>query len=258
MIQRMVSSAVIAGLVVGLLAAVLHFAFLQGPILEAERYETGALVHFAPGGAGQEHQAVGGAGGDVTSKTTGTAATEPAVTASDPGQDTGGKAGRVTVRNALTVFFKIGMQIAFALLLVAGFSVAEAYGRRITARDGLLWGIAGFAAFQLAPAMGLAPELPGTMAAALEARQLWWVSVVAATGVALALLGYGRGPAAWGAALILLAAPHLIGAPELDSYSGVTPPELSAAFAARTLGCGLIAWAALGWLAGHLWSGKTG
>ena len=248
MIQRMVSSAVIAGLAVGLLAAVLHFAFLQGLILEAERYETGALVHFAAGGA------------SVTTDTAAadTAVTGSAVAASDPDQDNAAAAGFVTTRNALTVFFKIGMQIAFALLLVAGFAVAEAYGRRVTARDGLLWGIAGFAAFQLAPAMGLAPELPGTMAAALEARQLWWVSVVAATVVALALLGYGRGTAAWGAALILLAAPHLIGAPELDGYSGVTPPELSAAFAARTLGCGLIAWAALGWLAGHLWSGKTG
>ena len=35
------------------------------------------------------------------------------------------------------------------------------------------------------------------------------------------------------------------------------PPELAAAFATRSLGVGLIVWAALGALAGHFRSGKT-
>ena len=46
MIQRMLTSAVVAGGVAGLLAALLHFAFLQDKILLAEQYEAGALVHF--------------------------------------------------------------------------------------------------------------------------------------------------------------------------------------------------------------------
>ena len=53
--------------------------------------------------------------------------------------------------------------------------------------------------------------------------------------------------------IALLALPHLIGAPELDSYSGLAPPELSALFAARVLGSGLVVWAAMGWLAGYFW-----
>jgi cobalt transporter subunit CbtA len=124
----------------------------------------------------------------------------------------------------------------------------------ITAREGLLWGIAGFAAFQLAPAMGLAPELPGTLAADLGERQLWWWGTAASTAIGLGLLGYGRSLVTAAIAVILLAAPHVIGAPELEGFSGVAPPEVSAAFAARVLGVGLAVWALMGWVAGFVWA----
>ena len=144
--------------------------------------------------------------------------------------------------------------VAYAMLLVAGFGLVRAYGKVITEREGLLWGIAGFAAFQLAPAMGLAPELPGTMAADLDARQIWWWGTVAATATGLGLLGYGRGIATLALGMALLAAPHVIGAPELDGFSGVAPPEVAAAFSVRVLGVALAVWALMGWVAGHLWS----
>ncbi|HUF86006.1 MAG TPA: CbtA family protein, partial [Thermohalobaculum sp.] len=56
------------------------------------------------------------------------------------------------------------------------------------------------------------------------------------------------------AGAVLIAAPHLIGAPHPEAFEGVVPPELSALFAARVLAVGALAWAALGALAGHLWS----
>jgi len=52
----------------------------------------------------------------------------------------------------------------------------------------------------------------------------------------------------------LLALPHVIGAPHVEGYWGVAPPELGALFAARALGAGLVAWCVMGWLGGHLWS----
>src|SRR6202030_4532419 len=58
--------------------------------------------------------------------------------------------------------------VGFALLLVGAYAVS---GRAVDAREGLLWGIAGFAAFALAPAFGLPPELPGSVAADLVARR---------------------------------------------------------------------------------------
>jgi hypothetical protein len=47
MIQRMLTSALVAGCAAWLLAAVLHFAFVQKYILLGEEYETGAAVHYA-------------------------------------------------------------------------------------------------------------------------------------------------------------------------------------------------------------------
>ena len=57
----------------------------------------------------------------------------------------------------------------------------------------------------------------------------------------------------WGAAAVLLMAPHLIGAPEPDSFTGPVPTEIGALFAARALGVGLAAWVLLGCFAGFLW-----
>ncbi len=235
MIQRMVASAVFAGFAAGLLAALLHFGFVQKFILLAEQYESGAMTHFA---GASETEAAAGPAADATGH-------DEAQAPSD------------LARNALTVLFASLVQVAYALLLVAGYALADHYGRRINARDGLLWGLAGFAAFQLAPAMGLPPNLPGTLAAAYDARLIWWWGTVLATGTALALLGYGRGPLAIGMAAVLLAAPHVIGAPQLDQFSGVAPPEVASAFAARVLGVSFTVWAILGWLSARIWSGKT-
>jgi cobalt transporter subunit CbtA len=249
MMQRMVTSALFAGFAAGLLAALLHFAFVQQSILLGEKYESGALTHFQSGSDPTASQPA--AGGHEHDQGTEAATTD---TASAPDHHGGQDAPGDTKRNAMTVFFSTLVYVAYALILIAGFAVAEHFGKRITLREGLLWGIAGFAAFQLMPAMGLAPELPGTIAAELHLRQFWWWGTVAATASGLALIGYGR---EWGLALvavILLAAPHLIGAPQAEQYWGVAPPELAATFAARVLGVGLVVWAVLGGLAGWFWN----
>lgn len=242
MIQRMLASALFAGFAAGLFAALLHFVFVQDFILMGERYESGAATHFGgpaphpadPAAAPHDHA-------DATA-------------AHD--HDHGTPASDLT-RNGLTVAFAALLYVGYGLLLVAGFAVAETMGRRVTAREGILWGIAGFAALQLAPAMGLSPVLPGTLTADLTLRQVWWLGTAIATAAGLALLAYGRGPVAIAAAGVLIALPHLIGAPELATFSGTAPPEVAAAFAARTLGCGLAVWALLGWLAGRFWTAQA-
>jgi cobalt transporter subunit CbtA len=243
MIQKMVTSALIAGFVAGLLAALLHFAFVQQYILLGEQYESGALTHFDNATAPpttHEHEADHGA----TPMVDGHAHSHEAAQ---------GDVSSLT-RNSLTVLFAGLVYVAYGLLLTAGFGLAQSMGITITAREGLLWGIAGFATFQLAPALGLAPELPGTIAADLTARQIWWWGTVLSTGTGLALLAYGRGYLAWAVAVLLLAAPHIIGAPLPDAYWGVSPPEVAAMFSARVLAVALAVWAVLGWLAGYLWS----
>jgi cobalt transporter subunit CbtA len=104
--------------------------------------------------------------------------------------------------------------------------------------------------------MGLSPELPGASAAELAQRQLWWLFTVAGTLAGIALLAWGN-PATKIVGLVMIATPHLIGAPHPHEFSGVVPPELSALFAARVLAIGALGWAALGALAGYFWSRET-
>lgn len=240
MIRKLLTGGVVAGFAAGLLGALLHFAFVQELILLGEQYESGARVHFeahaGPDGAGM--QAGHGHGGHDHDQ-------------SDPNETS------TIARNGLTVLFTGLIYVGYGLLLVAGFALAEHFGRRIKIAEAIMWGIAGFASFQLAPAMGLAPELPGSVAADLGARQAWWLGTVIATAGGIALLAYGRGVVWWVLAGALLAAPHVIGAPQLGEYYGVAPPELAAQFAARVLGVGLVVWTVLGWLAGVLWQRET-
>jgi cobalt transporter subunit CbtA len=218
---------------------------VQEYILLGETYETGAAVHFA--GTAPQTAA------DGHSQDAGEAA-HSHDEATEAGHDDGSAEAGSSARNLWTVAFFGLVYVAYAMMLVAGFGLARAYGKTITEHQGLLWGIAGFAAFQLAPAMGLAPELPGTLAADLAARQIWWWGTTLATATGLGLLAYGRGLAAVAIGAVLLAAPHVIGAPELDGFSGVAPPEVAAAFSARVLGVALAVWALMGWVAGYLWS----
>ncbi len=260
MIQRMLTSAMLAGLAAGLLAALLHFAFVQKLILLGEEYETGALVHFngvAAGGHVDDHDHAAPEAPAADATATAPATPEAPAAAEADGHEhmhEAAEEGGAVSRDAMTSLFFGLAYVGYGLGLLAGYGLAEAFGKRVTLREGLLWGIAGYAAFQLAPAMGLEPELPGTMAADLAARQIWWIATAICTAAALGLLGYGKGVASVIGAVALLAVPHVIGAPELESYSGVAPPELASSFAARSLGVGLIVWSALGALAGWLWS----
>lgn len=225
MLMRMLAGGLIAGFAAGLLATVLHFAFVQEIILHAEQYESGELVHF---GEPMAH------GGDAAHD--------------DHGGHADGSESSGFGRNALTVLFTGLIYAGYGLVLVAGYQVAGLFGRTVTPQEGVLWGIAGFATFQLAPAMGLPPELPGTIGADLMLRQYWWLGTVVATAGGLALIGYSRNVLAIIAGATLIALPHAIGAPVLDEFYGYAPPELAAEFSARVLGVALAVWAVLGWL----------
>lgn len=247
MFQRMLASALFAGFAAGLIAALLQFSFVQNYIVLGELYETGNLTHFAGGPD---------SGPDSDAGTVGGTDDGHVHTMAADGHDHGaaGQDQTVLTRGLSTALFIVLAYVSYAMVLVAGFGLAESRGHRIGPVQGLLWGIAGFVAFQMAPAMGLSPELPGIPAADLTARQLWWWGTAGATATALALLAYVRQPIAIAVAVALLAAPHIIGAPELAAFSGAAPPEAAAAFAARSLGIGLAVWAALGWIAGQFWS----
>ena len=220
-LSRILSGALIAGFLAGLVAATLQLVFIQPVLLTAELYESGQVA------AGES----------------------PVVPA--PGFD--------GLRDGLSVMFSALVYVGYGLVLMAIMAVASERGwARVDGRAGVVWGLAGFVTAQLAPALGLPPELPGMSAAALEPRQAWWSICVLLSGLGCALIGFGRNWMFWGAGIVCLAAPQLIGAPSPETMAGPVPPELAAEFAARALGAGLVAWTCLGALSGRLWSEEAG
>lgn len=242
MFQKLMTGALIAGGAAGVLAAFLHFAFVQNYILLGERYEFGDVVHFQTTPAETHaHEAPG-----ATAPVAEAGAHDHSRTAPSAESDLS--------RDALTVAFTVVLYAAYAMLLFAAFGLASQFGVTIGTTQGALWGLAGFAAFQLAPAMGLPPELPGTVAADLSARQVWWWGTVFATGLGIAMIAYGQSLVLALVGAAVLAAPHVIGAPHLDEYFSYAPAEVGAAFSARVLGVGLLVWVFMGAVAGRHWS----
>lgn len=245
MFKRIATSALIAGAGAGLIAALLQLSFVQPVLLHAELYEGGEIVHFTgePPAGGHSHGHDDAAAAEHThAAPAAPAAAPPEIPGLDPARD------------GLSALFSVFVYAGYGLILVAAMALAESRGRAVaTARQGLLWGLAGFIAVQFAPAAGLPPELPGMAAAELVPRQVWWAGTVAATAAGLWLLVFGRGWAAWVPAVVLIALPHAIGAPHPHDFTGPTPPELASLFAGRALGVGLVAWVLLGLFAASLW-----
>jgi cobalt transporter subunit CbtA len=145
---------------------------------------------------------------------------------------------------------------AASILASAGFAallagVALMTGKTITRKSGWLWGLCGFVAVSLAPAAGLAPELPGMPAADLLSRQIWWLSTIAATATALWLLAFRREPWAVVAALAIVLLPHIIGAPLPAAHESGVPATLASQFVGASLAANAMMWLLIGILLGH-------
>ncbi len=223
-VRRLVFAAACAGLLTGLLVSVMHQVGTVPVILRAEVYERAA---DAGHGAGHAAQPAGAAHDD----------------AAHDHEDHGWEPRDGLERTAYTALADILAAIGYGLLLAAGFAVR---GREVTWRSGLWWGLAGFAAFTLAPGLGLPPEVPGTEAAPLLGRQLWWVATAALTGSGLALLAYGK-QWAWSVlAVLLIAVPHLWGAPQPAEPGSAAPEALAHQFVVAVTVVSFLSWAVLG------------
>lgn len=220
-VRRLVFTAVIAGLVSGGLISLAHAFGTAAIIARAEVFEK-----------------AGEAPAHVHSH--GPAETAPHTHDAAPAADWEPQDG--IERTTYTVLANMVTGVAFSLLLVAAFELRGG----ATWRTGLFWGLAGFAAFTLAPGLGLPPELPGTAAAPLAARQLWWAMTAAATAGGLALLLLQPRPAWMAAGVVLLAAPHLIGAPQPAEYASTAPESLAHQFRVVATLTSLLFWLVLG------------
>lgn len=236
MVTRVLAVSILAGLLAGLIVAALQHVTTTPLILKAETYENamgegpGPHLAFAQGEAriilAHDHEAGSGH------------------------QDAEWKPEDGVQRLLFTSAATIGTAIGFAALLLAGMLAA---GDEVDQRRALIWGACGFLAFGLAPAMGLAPELPGAASAALHARQLWWIGTAIAT--ALGLFLFLRFEAPWlkllAVAAILL--PHIAGAPHAPTPESKVPAELAAHFTSLSLGIQAALWLVTAFAVGTLW-----
>jgi cobalt transporter subunit CbtA len=224
MLNRLLLTGVISGLLVGVLVTLIHLATVTPIILQAETFEekvaAAAPAHgHADAQAPHEHEAW----------------------APEDGLE----------RSLYTLAANLVMTVGFGLLLAAGFTVA---GTPLSLGLGALWGLGGYLSFSFLPGLGLPPELPGAAAADLVARQTWWMATVAASVAGLALVAFARTWALRILGVVFLVAPHLVGAPHpAADAAGLVPPELAAHFVMATMFMNAAMWVALGVAAAWLY-----
>ncbi|HHM05808.1 MAG TPA: cobalt transporter [Gammaproteobacteria bacterium] len=214
MFRALVVTGLVAGLVAGLVLSAVQFGWVTPLILEAERYEHAAEMARSPGG--------------------------------DSAAQDLPPAGLDTDRILYTLIANTlgGMGFALILAAVVGLHGGHGWGR------GVLWGLAGYAVFFAAPALGLPPEVPGLAGAELADRQFWWLATVVATAGGLVLLLLCRGILLKGAGVLLVLAPHLFGAPPAPVAAALVPDTLIRAYITAVASANAVFWLALGAVTG--------
>ncbi|MBI6633728.1 CbtA family protein [Pseudomonas paralactis] len=223
MIKRIAQTAGFTGLLAALLLTLLQSLWVSPLILQAETYEKAPVAtevanEHGAGAAAHSHDAE---------------AWEP---------EDGWQRVLSTTGGNLVV------AVGFALML-AGLYTLRAPTRTA---QGLLWGLAGYATFVLAPTLGLPPELPGTAAADLTLRQTWWIGTAASTAAGIALIVFGRNGLLKVLGVAILAVPHVIGAPQPQVHSMLAPEALEAQFKIASQLTNVVFWLALGLISAWL------
>jgi cobalt transporter subunit CbtA len=220
MIGRIVLAALVAGLLAGFVLAGIQQVRLTPLIAQGETYEKAADGE------------------------------QPPCRETMPGMKTCGDGGAPPWQPAegisRTLFTSAASMLAGAGYAIVLTGISLLSGVPITKGNGMIWGLCGFLAAALAPAMGLPPEVPGMPESDVSARQLWWASTIALTGLAIYLIALR--PEAWAKflAVPLLALPHLIGAPTAHESATQIPPELASRFATNSLAAAAIFWCLIG------------
>ena len=237
MMIRLLLAAIVAGLLAGVLMTGAQELKVTPLIVHAEQYENGGDGHSAVRPPSRVDQLA--------------AAFDPISEAlahgdGEASDDAGGMLfGLDRFGGTLTANLVTGA--GFGLILLA---VSLITGANITLRNGVLWGGAGWLVFQFLPAIGLPPELPGFPAADILDRQNWWMATVVLSAAGLYFLVLQE--AAWAKALgvLLIAAPHLYGAPQPTDITSNVPALLGAEFAVAALATTAFFWVVLGLLLG--------
>lgn len=248
MMMRVLSAGLLAGLVAGVLVATLQNFTTTPLILEAEVFENAAPEKRASVSDDRIVQLV--------------ASDMPRfiLVHNDGAHEHGGADEWAPADGAERMLYTatatVGAAIGFAFLLLGGMLLA---GDTITERTAVAWAAAAFVATGLAPAAGLSPELPGMAAGDLVARQAWWLMTAVSTALSLWLFLRTDSMALKLAAVALLIAPHVLGAPHPHGVEASRiPAELAARFASLSLAVHAALWIVTGAAVGMIWPALAG
>ena len=221
MFSRILLSACIAGLAAALALTAAQAVWITPLIAQAETYEEAAQVNTSA----HEHHAASSQENDKSHHH------EDAWQPEDSWQ-----------RTLATGISNTVMGVGFALMLCGMYVLRPPSG----ATQGLGWGLAGYVIFFAAPALGLPPDLPGTAAAELSARQYWWLgtAITTAAGLGLIFLQARKPYKLFG--IVMLAVPHVIGAPHPAVPQSLSPESLQTQFRLLTIFTNALFWLLLG------------
>ena len=228
MLKRIMLTALAAGAIAGVFMWAIQAAAVTPLIVHAEAYEQ--QMASAPAGAAAGHAHAAGQA----------AAHAHGEWAPADGLE----------RTAYTLLADLVIAMGFAFILTGALALS---GGAAGWRRGIVWGLAGFAAFSAAPALGLPPELPGMQAADLIGRQIWWVGTVATTIAGMAIVFFAPRPVPLVLSAVLILAPHIIGAPSHALAAGPLPASLAAEFAVASLVTVQLFWMVLGGATGYFY-----
>ncbi len=220
MLIKILKAGILSGIIAGLITAVFQLVIFVPIISTSELFESGAVDYFD---------------GDVPLVQLSSLIFEP----------------RDMRQNLYTVLATVLSAVGFSLFCICAMLIR---GGDINIRQGSVWGIMGFTSVVLFPALGLAPELPGSGSAELELRQVWWVGAVISTAIGIWLVAFKDKLMYIALGVFILAFPHIIGAPLPVEYIGSAPPELSAKYTSTLIVISFIMWVIIGSACGHFYN----
>ncbi|MCZ4271807.1 CbtA family protein [Maritalea porphyrae] len=210
MFKNILFAAVFAGLAAGLVMSGFSFWKVVPLIIQAEQYESADHDHHAVPAETSETEVAHADDHDQAVEES------PPAWAPTDGFE----------RNAYTVAANLLVGVGFALMLGA---ISVLFAIPFNLQNSLLWGLAGFITFSIAPSLGLAPELPGMPAGDLGARQVWWWATVVVTAAAFVTMAKFPEPMVIAGAIVALLVPHLLGAPQPEGHdASMVPAHLAA------------------------------
>jgi cobalt transporter subunit CbtA len=227
--SRIIYSAILVGFVAGVLLTSLQIARLNPIIFAAESYQSDAAEAATQSDNGHSSHSHGH-------------------------DDEAWAPAAGLERTAYTLLANILASTGFAamvLALMCHFCLVR--NANISWRQGGLWGLAGFTALFLAPSIGLPPEIPGTVAAAVEYRQIWWALCAFSVAIGLGIFAFTSFRIK-ALGLVFLVIPYIVGAPKVEAPMFMHPDpsvvqvlvDLQQQFVVSSVISNLVFWLVLG------------